>query len=317
MVKNISICVLAYNVEKQITDVLNDLVTLEYPIYVIDDSSTDETYEILKKYKTKINILKNSKNLGAGSSFKIISKHCIDKGADFIVKVDGDGQFQLKDVIEITKLLEEEDYDLVKSNRFWNGGIKGDIPKVRYMGNLIATLFLQLSGGTNLLHDPLNGLYGISSKIVTLMDVKQYPKRYGYPFFITCAALVNNLKIYQINNVVVYGNQSSNIKVLRLFITLLRLSFYFYLQKLNIKKKNAKWHRSLILDLVFLLNLLICLSLLILFTVSLNYSFSFVKINTLFFSFLMFLFASALFLTLAYVEEKSIRNESINYEESF
>ena len=110
----------------------------------------------------------------------------------------------------------KNNYDFIKSNRFWSKGIKGDIPKFVFL-KLLATLFLQISSGTNKLYDPLNGLFGTSLKIINFLDDKNYPKRYGYPYFLTLTAVTNNFKTYQINNVVEYSNENSNLNSVKYF----------------------------------------------------------------------------------------------------
>ena len=115
-------------------------------------------------------------------------------------------------------MYKKNNYDFIKSNRFWSNGIKGDIPKIRFFGNLLATLFLQISSGTNKLYDPLNGLFGTSLEIINYLDDKNYPKRYGYPYFLTLTAVTNNFKTYQINNVVEYSNENSNLNSVKVFL---------------------------------------------------------------------------------------------------
>ena len=50
---------------------------------------------------------------------------------------------------------------------------------------------MQVTTGTNKLFDPLNGLFGISTRIYEMLEAKSYPKRYGYPYFITVSAIIN------------------------------------------------------------------------------------------------------------------------------
>ena len=70
-------------------------------------------------------------------------------GFVFVIKVDGDNQFKLDDINKIIKLYEDKNYDFIKSNRFWENGIEGKIPRNRYFGNLFATIMLQFISGTN------------------------------------------------------------------------------------------------------------------------------------------------------------------------
>ena len=64
MVKKIAIGILAYNEESHIENVLNEILTLKKDVYVLNDSSTDETMNILERMNIskKFTIINNLKN---------------------------------------------------------------------------------------------------------------------------------------------------------------------------------------------------------------------------------------------------------------
>ena len=254
--KNIAIGVLSFNTEKYILKVLEDLKVLKYPIVIIDDSSKDNSLEVVKSFKKEnpdihCEIIENKSNKGAGQSCRELIKHCKDAGHKYMVKVDGDDQFDIEDIKKIILKLETEKYDFIKSNRFWSGGITGDIPKIRYFGNLIATQFLHFATGSNKIYDPLNGLFGINTEIYESLNDKKYPKRYGYPFYITSQAILNDYPSLQINNRIKYSDQESNIRPLKLLFSLIRLTLFFNRKKYQLKKVNFKLHKSLFYEVVF------------------------------------------------------------------
>ena len=254
--KNIAIGVLSFNTEKYILKVLEDLKVLKCPIVIIDDSSKDNSLEVVKSFKKEnpdiqCEIIENKSNKGAGQSCRELIKHCKDAGHKYMVKVDGDDQFDIEDIKKIILKLETEKYDFIKSNRFWSGGITGDIPKIRYFGNLIATQFLHFATGSNKIYDPLNGLFGINTEIYESLNDKKYPKRYGYPFYITSQAILNDYPSLQINNRIKYSDQESNIKPLKLLFSLIRLTLFFNRKKYQLKKVNFKLHKSLFYEVVF------------------------------------------------------------------
>ena len=70
MNNQIAIGILAYNVAEYIEDVLSEVQDLNLTIFVIDDSSSVATSELLENLKNKYNfkLQKNTKNYGAGYS---------------------------------------------------------------------------------------------------------------------------------------------------------------------------------------------------------------------------------------------------------
>jgi dolichol-phosphate mannosyltransferase len=315
MNNKIAIGVLAYNVDSYIENVIKEIIELEYKVYVLDDNSSDKTLEVLDKYKNhqNLNILTNNKNRGAGYSLRKIIKQVKNDGYEFLIKVDGDGQFVINDIKKIIELHKEDNYEFIKSNRFWKDGIKGSIPRKRFVGNIFATVLTQAVTGTNKIYDPLNGLFGISLKIEQYLDDKRYPKRYGYPYFFTLAAVHYDFKIYQINNTVIYDDQSSNLNSLKVLITLTKLSIRFYLLKIKKKRTIAQFQRSAFFDILFIGGL--CLSLTLFIWLLFILFFSSTTIiqpgNLLLLNFISILITS-LFFSASYKEEKNIRNKNIS-----
>lgn len=317
MKKSIALGVLAYNVSEFIEDVVKDLSSLNEPIYILNDGSSDDTLVKIENLKNDYNnvfIVSNSKNQGAGYSTKKLILKAFNDGYDFLIKIDGDGQFLHSDIKKIINIYKNGDYQFIKSNRFWHQGIVGKIPKKRLFGNLFATMLLQIVSGTNKLFDPLNGLFGISTDISSELN-KFYPKRYGYPFYITVIAVINELKTFQINNVVKYENQKSSLNPLIVLLTLMRLFFYFYIKKIKIKKFIGIYQRSAFLDKTFIFvlitNILLILSILYLIYFSVG---SIIAPRTLLFIFIFnFMFNVVIFI-LSFKEEKSIRNTYIDSE---
>ncbi len=319
MVKKIAIGILAYNEESHIENVLNEILTLKKDVYVLNDSSTDKTMKILEKMNISKNftIINNLKNEGAGNSTLKLIETIKNDGFDFVIKVDGDNQFKLEDINKIIKLHEDNDYDFIKSNRFWERGIEGKIPRRRYFGNLFATIMLQFVSGTNKLYDPLNGLFGINVKVLNFINKKVYPKRYGYPFYFSGLSAISFFKVFQINNVVSYGSEKSNLSSIRMFFTLIRLTFHFLILKIKNKMLIGKYQRSAFLDSVFLffliLNFIIFLRFVLIFTSIQIFNSSFVGSWALILLLISF-FTIFLFIE-SFKEEKSIRSEYINNEE--
>ena len=316
MNNQIAIGILAYNVAEYIEDVLSEVQDLNLTIFVIDDSSSDGTSELLEELKNKYNfkLQKNTKNYGAGYSTKALIENASNDGFKFLIKVDGDGQFEINDIKKIAELYSENNYKFIKSNRFWTGGIKGKIPKKRLFGNLFATILLQIVAGTNKLYDPLNGLFGVSTEITKDLD-KNYPNRYGYPFYITAVSVMNELETFQINNVVKYENQKSNLNPLKVLAILLRLSIFFYFKKIKIKKSIGIYQRSAFLDLSFLTSFFITLYLIIQTIYIVNFAeYSLIAPRTILIILFLNLLLNLLIFVLSFKEEKAIRNVYIDCE---
>ena len=116
-------------------------------IIIVNDGSKDKTSNILSSYSSKqnIKIINNEKNLGAGISFEIGISEFLKSNSNYLIKIDGDNQFNKEDVLKIKKTFNSNHFDYIKCDRFWSGGISGQIPLVRYFGNAFASILIKFS----------------------------------------------------------------------------------------------------------------------------------------------------------------------------
>lgn len=126
----------AYNEEKTIGNVLKDIKEVinkegyNYKILVVDDGSKDETSEIAKKEGATV--VSHPINFGLAETFKTEIEKCLEMGADIIVHIDADGQYDAKEIPLLIKEI-EKGYDLVLGSRF-KGKIE-DMPFIKRWGN--------------------------------------------------------------------------------------------------------------------------------------------------------------------------------------
>lgn len=115
--KMITVIIPAYNEEKTIGQVIeevkNNLKTEEYEIIMVDDCSTDRTYEIAKSKKIKV--IKQSRNLrGDYGGFSDALK--MSKG-NIIAKIDADLEHDPSNILDAVKRIREEKFDLIIGER--------------------------------------------------------------------------------------------------------------------------------------------------------------------------------------------------------
>lgn len=108
-----------YNVEKFIDASLSSVLNQTYPkleILLIDDGSTDQTYEILKRYELtdkRIKLVKNEKNIGL---IKTLNKGLDIATGEYIARFDADDLISLDRIERQLKIFSEnQDVQLVTS----------------------------------------------------------------------------------------------------------------------------------------------------------------------------------------------------------
>ena len=141
----------AYNEEKSIGKLIEaiprDTSIDETKILVIDDGSTDSTVSVSKKFGADV-ILSNGSNRGLGFTFQRGVDHAIRIGADIIVNIDADGQFNPADIPKLISPIQKDDADMVTCSRFLSKDLVPSMPFLKKVGNRIFTFLVnRLVGG--------------------------------------------------------------------------------------------------------------------------------------------------------------------------
>jgi dolichol-phosphate mannosyltransferase len=158
-VNKVLVVMLCYNTDKQTRCVLKKIpIQREYDFLIVNDGSTDETAEVIKKYAGKCNfsLIEHPQNKGVGGAIKSGIKYAISNGYQVIALMAGNNK---DDPLEIPKLLSpilNQNYDYIQGSRFLKGGRWDNLPPFRYiMVKMHALLFTLLTGKK--CTDALNG----------------------------------------------------------------------------------------------------------------------------------------------------------------
>ena len=143
MKKKLLILIVAFNHEKfikKVLDRINENLTNIYDVEILinDDSSSDETLKITKKYikdnqkkKFRYKILSNPINQGYGGNQKIGFLYAIKNDFDYVALVHGDGQYAPEYLEELLEpFVDMNNVDAVFGSRMINknGAIRGGMP---------------------------------------------------------------------------------------------------------------------------------------------------------------------------------------------
>ncbi|OGD52518.1 glycosyl transferase family 2 [Candidatus Bathyarchaeota archaeon RBG_13_38_9] len=129
----------AYNEESTIGNLIRSIprdVLDEVKVLVINDGSTDNTLVEAEKVGAD-KIISFKENRGLAVTFEKGLDTALQMGADIIVNIDADGQYDPREIPKLVKPIEDGQADIVLGSRF-----KGSIeymPKSKKIGNILAT----------------------------------------------------------------------------------------------------------------------------------------------------------------------------------
>ena len=108
----------------------------EVLIQVIDDGSKDKTFEAAREAGADF-VYSNGINRGIGKTFRHAVERALENGADIMVNIDADGQFDPEDIRKIIAPILANQADMVSADRFDHLKAK-NIPLLKDILNRIA-----------------------------------------------------------------------------------------------------------------------------------------------------------------------------------
>jgi glycosyltransferase involved in cell wall biosynthesis len=119
----------------------------EVEVIVVNDGSTDGTAETAARAGALVVTLHNRP--GLGKVFKTGLERAMRRGADVIVNIDGDGQFNPGDIESLIRPILEAEADFVTCSRFADPKMRPEMPLAKFVGNRVVTRIINwVCGGT-------------------------------------------------------------------------------------------------------------------------------------------------------------------------
>src|SRR3989338_9852394 len=195
-----------YNAERYVGEVIKSTKKFNKNILVVDDGSTDNSYNILKKIKG-IHIIQHSRNKGKGAALKAGFGYALKNNFDAVITIDADGQHKPEDIPNF--LMNFNDADIILGNRMNN---IGNMPLVRILANIISSYIISRICEQQI-NDSQSGYRLIKKEILKSIDLER--DDYHMETELLLKAAKKGYKIGEVPIKVIYGGEGmSHIKPL-------------------------------------------------------------------------------------------------------
>jgi glycosyltransferase involved in cell wall biosynthesis len=156
----------ALNEEAAIGDVVREVksVVPGVPVLVIDDHSSDSTARVAEEAGAEV--VRLPRHLGLGGCLRTGYQIAYELGCDYVIRVDGDGQHEARDIPGVLAALQAAQSDLVIGSRYMGDG--------RWRNTLARSaaiaLFRRLltPGLGQTVTDPTSGFVGVNRRVLEM-----------------------------------------------------------------------------------------------------------------------------------------------------
>lgn len=114
-------------------------------VLVLDDGSTDATADRARKAGAEV--VRHEINQGLGATFRDAVGEAIARNADFMVHIDGDGQFDPADIPLLLAPVVNGEADMVTASRFLDETLVPEMPLIKIWGNRSVAMIVRLLSG--------------------------------------------------------------------------------------------------------------------------------------------------------------------------
>lgn len=196
----IFIVVPAYNEEKSVGNVIEEIAKLDYKVILVDDGSKDNTNKIANSIKDKfpnnIFIYKHVLNRGLGAALNTGMYASLRRNAKYVVTFDADGQHAVEDIAKVIKPLINGEADVVIGARPFE-----DMPKSKNFANSVMNLLTRIFYRVNV-KDSQSGLRAFKAEVIPKLKI--ISQGYGVSSEFIREIRRNNLKLKEVTITTIY-----------------------------------------------------------------------------------------------------------------
>jgi glycosyltransferase involved in cell wall biosynthesis len=231
--KRIVVVLPAYNAAKTLEATVRELPEIVDESILVDDHSGDDTAEVARRLGLIVEV--HPRNRGYGANQKTCYAKALDRGADVVVMLHPDYQYNPLLVTPIATMIAYGVYDLALGSRILGGGaLRGGMPVYKYISNRFLTLIQNLLMGAKL-SEYHTGFRAFSRELLEALPLERNSDDFVFDNQVLAQAVLMGARIGEISCPTRYFPEASSINFRRSAIYglgVLRTSLQF---------RRAKW----------------------------------------------------------------------------
>ena len=239
--QTMKVCVVlpAYNAASTLKRTLADLPPGIDEIILVDDASSDNTAEIARGLGLQVFV--HDKNTGYGGNQKTCYKNALATGADIIVMLHPDYQYDPTAITQLIEPIKAARADAVFGSRMMKGGaLEGGMPLWKHNANILLTAFENVVLGIYLT-EYHSGFRAYSAEYLTAVNYEANSNGFVFDTEIIVQGVIKYMKFEEVPIRTRYFDEASSIKLWPSIVyglNILKTLFKFFLYKHGIHFKQ-------------------------------------------------------------------------------
>jgi glycosyltransferase involved in cell wall biosynthesis len=211
--KKVAVVMPAFNAERTLEKTVHGLPeTVDIKI-LVDDSSSDKTVSLSRSLG--VNTFIHDRNYGYGRNQQTCYREALAAGADIVVMLHPDYQYDPALVPAMAGMVASGIYDLVLGSRILGGGaLEGGMPLYKYVANRALTAFQNLFLGAKL-SEYHTGFRAYSRKLLETLPLHENSYDFVFDNELIAQTLMFGFRIGEISCPTKYFPEASSINVRR------------------------------------------------------------------------------------------------------
>lgn len=234
----VAVVIPAYNSAKTIEGVYKKIPkAMVDKIMIVDDGSKDNTVSVVKKLGLEITLHK--KNLGYGANQKTLYTEALTKGADYIIMLHPDDQYDGREIPKFVRALKQGRGDLILGSRFLSKGVN-ETPGYKSLSIKAITILFNMVLGLHL-SEVNTGYRGYSARLLKTIPFLKNGNGYIFDPQLIIQSVYFGFKIAEVPVSKKYNKEaiSPNFsKSVQHGLENMQLLLEYILHKLKIRKAN-------------------------------------------------------------------------------
>lgn len=202
----------AYRASKTLKRTVDD-IPKDYidEIILVDDCSDDDTISIA--LKEGIKIFNHQSNLGYGANQKTCYTHALLMGAEIIVMLHPDYQYDPKLVKYFVEMIKDDYFDVMLGSRIRTrkDAVKNKMPLYKYVSNRILSFIQNIATGQNL-SEWHTGMRAYKREVLASINFHSFSNNYLFDSEMLFKIVEKGYRIGEISIPVRYDSDSSSIR---------------------------------------------------------------------------------------------------------